>query len=139
LGDAPRVDSALPISPLDPRQGKIKQEDARELQSVHSSGEADYQVGSFWPCQYHLCVPLGCSLPHMCLQCIYSCDGSWWPILYPLFVGRLTIRWVMFVLSVAPLCCHRAGSCQICVCIVYTVITVPEFSFACFAPLVCGG
>ena len=45
LGDAHRVDSVLPISPLDPRQGKIKQEHAKELQSVHSSGEADYQVG----------------------------------------------------------------------------------------------
>ncbi|KAL0027338.1 hypothetical protein WJX79_001664 [Trebouxia sp. C0005] len=44
LGDAPRVDNALPISPLDPHQGKIKQEYARELQSVHSSGEADYQA-----------------------------------------------------------------------------------------------
>ncbi|DBB18290.1 TPA: hypothetical protein ACH3X3_003249 [Trebouxia sp. C0006] len=44
LGDAPRVDSALPISPLDPRQGNVKQEHARELQSVHSSGEADYQA-----------------------------------------------------------------------------------------------
>ena len=40
------MDSALPISPLDPRQGNVKQEHARELQSVHSSGEADYQVGS---------------------------------------------------------------------------------------------
>ncbi len=45
MGTAPRVDSALPISPLDPRHGNVKQEHARELQSVRSSGEADYQVG----------------------------------------------------------------------------------------------
>ena len=44
VGDAVRVDTALPISPLDPRQGRIKQEDTRELRSAHSSGEADYQV-----------------------------------------------------------------------------------------------
>ena len=50
LGDAPRVDSALPISPLDPHQGNVKQEHARELQSVHSSGEAEYQVGSSSAC-----------------------------------------------------------------------------------------
>lgn len=41
LADAPMVNSALPISPLDPRRGRIKQE---ELQMSHSAGDVDYQV-----------------------------------------------------------------------------------------------
>ena len=98
LGDAPRVDSALPISPLDPRQGNVKQEHARELQSVHSSGEADYQVGSSLASLWHFCVLSGCSLPNFCLHHMYSCDGSWFSLA-----------------SIAPLVCgeadYQVGSC----------------------------
>ena len=101
LGDAPRVDSALPISPLDPRQCNVKQEHAGELQSVHSSGEADYQVGSSVASLRHLYVPLGCSLPHFCLHHMYTCDGSWFSLA-----------------CFAPLVCgeadYQVGSCLSC-------------------------
>ena len=48
VGDAHMVDGAFDISPLDPRQqirhGSIKQEEHADLQSVHSCGDAEYQV-----------------------------------------------------------------------------------------------
>ena len=50
LGDAHMMDGAFDISPLDPRQqirhGSIKQEEHADLQSVHSCGDAEYQVGA---------------------------------------------------------------------------------------------
>ena len=45
LADAPVMDTALPISPLDACQSRIKQEDCRELHVLHSSADIDYQVG----------------------------------------------------------------------------------------------
>lgn len=44
LTDAPAMDTALPISPLDPRQGRIKQENLQELHASHSAADIDYQV-----------------------------------------------------------------------------------------------
>ncbi|KAL3153087.1 hypothetical protein ABBQ38_012105 [Trebouxia sp. C0009 RCD-2024] len=43
LTDAPAMDTALPISPLDPRQGRIKQENLQELHASHSAADIDYQ------------------------------------------------------------------------------------------------
>lgn len=44
LADAPVMDTVLPISPLDARQGRLKQEDCQELHISHSADDVDYQV-----------------------------------------------------------------------------------------------
>ena len=51
LADAPVMDTVLPISPLDPRQSRIKQEDSCELHVSHGAADIDYQVG--WLQSWH--------------------------------------------------------------------------------------
>ena len=44
------MDTVLPISPLDPRQSRIKQEDCGELHVSHCAADMDYQVGWLQDC-----------------------------------------------------------------------------------------
>ena len=58
LADAPVMDTVLPISPLDPRQSRIKQEDCRELHVSHCAADMDYQVGWLQDCHAaHVLIP----------------------------------------------------------------------------------
>ena len=58
LADAPVMDTALSISPLDPRQRRIKQEDCRELHVSHCAADMDYQVGWLQDCHAaHVLIP----------------------------------------------------------------------------------
>lgn len=49
LADAPVMDTVLPISPLDARQDRLKQEDCQELHISHSAEDIDYQVARLQP------------------------------------------------------------------------------------------
>lgn len=51
LADAPVMDTALPISPLDACQSRIKQEDCQELHVSHRAADMNYQVS--WPQNCH--------------------------------------------------------------------------------------
>ena len=59
LGEAPKVNSTLPIDPLDSRHCRLKQEDSTDMHN--GSREADYQVTCL--CPFLGCLPLALSGP----------------------------------------------------------------------------